>query len=89
MTAKMTMNAETRKDAGRIARIIDAPTQTNTYPELKVMCANLELREALEQVVSWIKVFERPTWTDEFLNREGDASLRWYEAATAALAASA
>lgn len=81
------MNENTRKATGRIASILQTPTTTNTYPELAEMCANLELRDALIRLVSWIKVFEKPTWTDEYLNREGDASMRWYEAAEAALAA--
>lgn len=83
------MNASTSKTAGRIATILETPVTTNTYPELAEMCTNLELRDALIRLVSWIKVFEKPSWTDEYLNREGDASMRWYEAAEAALAATA
>jgi len=60
--------------------------KTNQYPELTVMADSLELREALERIVSYMRVFEAPTWTDEYLNREGDASLLWLKAAEAALA---
>lgn len=81
------MNAETRKAAGRIASILNIPKQTDTYPELEEMCANSELREALIRITSWIRAFELPTWTDDFLNHHGDASLRWYIAAEKALAA--
>ncbi len=83
------MNADTRKSAGRIATILNTPRKTNAYPELDEMCSNPELREALQRIVSWTKVFELPTWTDEYLNQHGDASLRWYEAAVTALALAA
>lgn len=83
------MDTNTRRDAGQIASIIACSTHTDSYPELAVMVENLELRDALARLVSWIRVFEAPTWTDEYLNREGDASLRWLRAAEAALAASA
>lgn len=80
------MNTNTRKTARQIATILSCSTHTNAYPELAIMVENSELREALERLVSWVRVFEAPTWTDEYLNREGDASLRWLRAAEAALA---
>lgn len=83
------MNTETRNAARRIASILQTPVRTNTFPELAEMCANFELRASLERLVSWIAIFEKPTWSDEYLNEHGDASLRWLLAAEDALAASA